>query len=99
MIILRLNRGTGCLFLVRAAVLISLGLARLVFVPSVTGTLFAQAQVSQVSEAADFQVALEPYGRWEQHSRWGEVWIPTKVARDWRPDTGGRWGYTEDGRW
>jgi hypothetical protein len=100
MVILRLNRGTGCRFLVRAAVLISLGLATLVFVPSVTGTLsFAQAQVSQVSEAADFQVALEPYGRWEQHSRWGEVWIPTKVARDWRPYTVGRWVYTDDWGW
>jgi hypothetical protein len=100
MIILRLNRGTGCRFLVRAAVLISLGLATLVFVPSVIGTLsFAQAQVSQVSEAADLQVALEPYGRWEQHSRWGEVWIPTKVARDWRPYTVGRWVYTDDWGW
>jgi hypothetical protein len=67
MIILRLNRGTGCGFLVRAAVVISLGLATLAFVPTVTGTLsFARAQVS---ESAEFRVALEPYGRWERHSR------------------------------
>jgi len=81
----------------RAAVVISLGLATLAFVSTVTGTLsFAQAQVS---ESADFQVALEPYGRWERHSRWGEVWIPTKVARDWRPYTVGRWAYTDDWGW
>src|SRR5258708_987122 len=97
MIILRLNRGTGCRFLVRAAVVISLGLATLAFVPTVTGTLsFAQAQVS---ESADFRVALEPYGRWGQHARWGEVWIPRKVARDWRPYTVGRWAYTDDWGW
>jgi uncharacterized protein DUF6600 len=97
MISLRLNRGTGCGFLVRAAVVISLGLATLAFVPTVTGTLsFARAQVS---EAADFRVALEPYGRWGRHSRWGEVWIPTKVARDWRPYTVGRWVYTDDWGW
>jgi hypothetical protein len=97
MIIVKLNRGTGCRLLMRAAVVISLGLATLAFVPTVTGTLsFAQAQVS---ESADFQVALEPYGRWERHSRWGEVWIPTKVARDWRPYTVGRWAYTDDWGW
>jgi len=81
----------------RAAVVISLGLATLAFVSTVTGTLsFAQAQVS---ESADFQVALEPYGRWERHSRWGQVWIPAKVARDWRPYTVGRWAYTDDWGW
>jgi hypothetical protein len=30
---------------------------------------------------------------------WGEVWIPTKVARDWRPYTVGRWVYTDDWGW
>ena len=97
MFIVKSNCGTGCRFLVRAAVVISLGLATLAFVPTVTGTLsFAQAQVS---ESADFRVALEPYGRWERHSRWGEVWIPTKVGRDWRPYTVGRWAYTDDWGW
>jgi hypothetical protein len=38
-------------------------------------------------------------GGGEQHSRWGEVWIPTKVARDWRPYTVGRWVYTNDWGW
>jgi hypothetical protein len=97
MFMVKSNCGTGCRFLVRAAVVLSLGLATLAFVPTVTGTLsFAQAQVS---ESADFQVALEPYGRWERHSRWGQVWIPAKVARDWRPYTVGRWAYTDDWGW
>jgi hypothetical protein len=97
MFMVKSNCGTGCRFLVRTAVVISLGLATLAFVPTVTGTLsFAQARVS---ESADFRVALEPYGRWERHSRWGEVWIPLKVARDWRPYTVGRWVYTDDWGW
>jgi hypothetical protein len=91
------NRGTRCRFPVRAAVAISLGLATLAFVPTITGTLpSAQAQVSV---SAEFRTALEPFGRWQQHSRWGEVWIPTKVARDWRPYTVGRWAYTDDWGW
>src|SRR6266487_4369965 len=95
--IVKLNRGTGCRFLVRAAVVISLGLATVAFVPTVTGTL-SSAQ-AQVSVSAEFRTALEPFGRWQQHSRWGEVWIPTKVARDWRPYTVGRWVYTDDWGW
>jgi hypothetical protein len=98
MFMVKSNCGTGCRSVVRAAVVLSLGLATLAFVPTATGTLsFAQAQVSESS--ADFRVALEPYGRWERHSRWGEVWVPTKVARDWRPYTVGRWAYTDDWGW
>ena len=41
----------------------------------------------------------EPYGRWERHARWGEVWIPANRSRDWRPYTVGRWVYTEDWGW
>src|SRR5262245_37238976 len=32
----------------------------------------AQGQMT----SADFRTALQPYGRWQQHSRWGEVWSP-----------------------
>jgi uncharacterized protein DUF6600 len=55
----------------------------------------AQGQMT----SADFRTALQPYGRWQQHSRWGEVWSPANRARDWRPYTVGRWAYTDDWGW
>jgi hypothetical protein len=56
----------------------------------------AQGQVSVSTEA---RIALEPHGRWQQHSRWGQVWIPANRGPDWRPYTVGRWVYTEDWGW
>ena len=55
----------------------------------------AQGQIA----SAEFRTALQPYGRWQQHSRWGEVWSPANRARDWRPYTVGRWAYTDDWGW
>jgi hypothetical protein len=55
----------------------------------------AQGQIA----SADFRTALQPHGRWQQHSRWGEVWSPANRARDWRPYTVGRWAYTDDWGW
>ena len=54
---------------------------------------------AQVSISVQFRTALEPYGRWERHPRWGEVWIPANRPRDWRPYTFGHWVYTEDWGW
>ena len=56
----------------------------------------AQAQRATTSE---FRTALQPYGRWQRHSRWGDVWTPANRARDWRPYTLGRWVYTDDWGW
>lgn len=52
----------------------------------------AQAPVlaQGVAVSAEFRTALAPYGRWEHHSRWGDVWVPASLARDWRPYTVGR---------
>jgi hypothetical protein len=58
----------------------------------------AQAQAS-VSVGADFRVALEPYGAWRHHRRFGNVWVPASRARDWRPYTVGHWVYTDDYGW
>ncbi len=52
---------------------------------------------TQVS--VEFHEALAPYGRWQRHPRWGAVWVPARVERDWRPYTQGRWVYTEDWGW
>ncbi|MBX9758511.1 MAG: hypothetical protein K2Y29_07005, partial [Beijerinckiaceae bacterium] len=64
-------------------------------------TLFilpAHAQ-QRVEVRQEFRVALEPHGRFENHPRFGEVWRPNRVARDWRPYTMGRWVYTDDWGW
>ena len=58
----------------------------------------AQAQAS-VSVGADFHVALEPYGAWRHHRRFGDVWVPASRSRDWRPYTIGHWVYTDDYGW
>ena len=39
------------------------------------------------------------HGRWQRHSRWGDVWIPANRQRDCRPYTAGRWVYTDDWGW
>jgi hypothetical protein len=76
-----------------------LAAALVTLVPIATGTSdTAQAQ-AQVSVKAEFRTALQPYGRFERHSRWGEVWVPANRSRDWRPYTVGRWVYTEDWGW
>src|SRR5437879_11821327 len=56
----------------------------------------AQERV-QVSE--EFRVALEPYGEFRPHPRWGEVWVPTNLDRNWRPYTVGHWVNSEDYGW
>ena len=57
------------------------------------------AVAQAVSISAEFRTALEPYGTWQHHRRWGEVWIPSRVARDWRPYTVGHWVYSQDYGW
>jgi hypothetical protein len=43
-----------------------------------------------------FHQRLSPYGRWETHASYGEVWRP-RVAAGWRPYTTGHWVYTDYG--
>ena len=54
---------------------------------------------AQVAIRAEFREALSPYGQWERHSHWGEVWRPAHVSRSWRPYTVGHWAYTDDWGW
>jgi hypothetical protein len=54
----------------------------------------AQAQVSD-----EFQAALDPYGVWQQHPRWGLIWVPDDRPRGWQPYTVGHWVYTDDWGW
>ena len=46
-----------------------------------------------------FYNSLAPYGRWYRHPRWGDVWHPTDVPRDFRPYYRGHWDYTGEYGW
>ena len=46
-----------------------------------------------------FYNALAPYGRWYRHPRWGDVWHPVDVPRDFRPYYRGHWDYTGQYGW
>jgi hypothetical protein len=71
--------------LVRRAVVAMVTGAVVVFgvlsTPIVVGALTPAA--AQISE--DAQIALEQYGGWRPHPRFGEVWVPHGVPPDWRP--------------
>src|SRR5215467_1620055 len=53
--------------------------------------------VAQISD--DAQIALEQYGMWRPHPRFGEVWVPMGVPADWRPYEYGHWVYTDEWGW
>lgn len=73
--------------------------ATLVAVTPMLGAWPQTTAQAQYVVAAEFREALSPYGRWQNHSRWGEVWIADHVASDWRPYTRGRWIYTDEWGW
>ncbi len=56
-------------------------------------------QVAYAQVSAEFQEALEPYGHWERHPRWGAIWVPDDLPPDWRPYQYGHWVYTDDWGW
>ncbi|MGQ0742502.1 MAG: DUF6600 domain-containing protein [Alphaproteobacteria bacterium] len=45
---------------------------------------------------AYFHRSLSRHGRWIQHPRWGDVWIPPRAHR-YRPYFNGYWAYTDVG--
>lgn len=57
----------------------------------------AAAQTGEV-DIEVFYRELEPHGRWIDHERYGEVWVPD-VERGWRPYTRGQWVSTEEHGW
>jgi hypothetical protein len=61
-------------------------------VPGATQPAYAQV-------SAEFQSALDAYGHWVRHPRWGEVWVPDDRPPGWRPYTYGRWVYTDEWGW
>jgi hypothetical protein len=77
---------------------VAIGAALLALTP-IFGAWPQTTAQAQYVVAAEFREALSPYGRWQNHSRWGEVWIADRVPGDWRPYTRGRWVYTDDWGW
>jgi len=66
-------------------------------VPEWAGGRVAQALEVDVDL---FRRELSPYGEWFHHDRYGEVWRPTHVRRDWRPYyDDGHWEYSDDYGW
>ena len=84
--------------IVRLAALAGVAGALVICAPGGPGLVLpAAAQDAAVS--ADFRTALDPYGAWHHNRRFGDVWIPANLSRDWRPYTAGRWVYTDDYGW
>lgn len=57
------------------------------------------AAAQTVSLSVEFRTALEPYGSFRRIARWGDVWVPAHVSREWRPYTVGHWVYSDDYGW
>ena len=77
---------------------VAIGAAILTAAPMLGVGPLTPAQAQYVVDA-EFRIALSPYGRWQNHGRWGEVWLPDPIPSDWRPYTRGRWIYTDDWGW
>jgi hypothetical protein len=77
-----------------AVIGLAVALGSLAAPPTLGGPTPVAAQVSE-----DFIYALEPYGRWIRHRRFGEVWVPADLPRDWRPYEYGHWVYTDEWGW
>ncbi|MGN6462520.1 MAG: DUF6600 domain-containing protein [Pseudolabrys sp.] len=71
--------------------------ASLTILSAAAATLLPAPAMAQSGQ--DFRVALESYGFWQEHPRWGEVWVPFGKPRGWRPYTVGRWVYTDEWGW
>lgn len=63
-----------------------------------TASLLASPAYSDSRISLDFfQDSLAPYGDWSETDRYGLVWQPSGVDRDWSPYTDGYWSYTDAG--
>ena len=68
-------------------------------IPLIATTAPSAAQVNvSVNIGFDyFYDELSPYGEWNYHPRWGDVWRPVRVNSDFRPYVRGYWVNTEFG--
>ena len=82
----------------QAAMLIGIAAGALLCAPERWSPI-APAAAQEHSIRADFRTALEPFGAWRHHARFGDVWVPGHRSRAWRPYTAGHWVYTDDYGW
>ena len=73
--------------------------ALLIATPLVVSSIAPAAAQTRDSISIEFRTGLTPYGSWRTVARWGEVWVPARIARDWQPYTLGNWVYSEDYGW
>jgi hypothetical protein len=86
--------------LARAALLTGIAAGALAMsVPAGSILVSPAAAQAAVKVSADFRIALEPFGAWRHHARFGEVWVPAHRGHNWRPYTVGHWVYTETYGW
>jgi hypothetical protein len=84
------------------AVAIPVLLASAIAVPTLLVTSIAAPANAQFSVSIgydNFHDRLAPYGNWSNHRRWGEVWRPYDVGRDFRPYYDGYWVETHEYGW
>jgi hypothetical protein len=83
-----------------ATLMAGVALCALLFAPAIIiASLTPATAQTRGAVSADFREALEPYGAWHSHKRWGTVWTPARIASDWRPYTVGHWVYSDDYGW
>ena len=89
-----INRSIVRRLLVGAATGLALSVAGVALPEFAGGPTAAMAQ-----SADDMAAALDAYGHWVRHARYGEVWVPDGVPPDWQPYEYGHWVYTDDWGW
>lgn len=83
----------------RMAAVLATAAAFVLATPIVPASVTQAGAQERVRISEEFRLALEPYGEFRPHPRWGEVWVPTDVSPDWRPYTVGHWVNSEDYGW
>ena len=76
--------------------------ASAIAIPALLATSIAIPAAAQFSVSIgydDFHSRLAPYGTWGHNARWGDVWHPTRVERNFRPYYNGRWEDTSEYGW
>jgi hypothetical protein len=74
--------------------MVSLVFASVMLIGGMSPPAHAQANV-----AVEFRTPLEAHGHWTHNDRWGDVWTPAHIEKDWAPYTRGHWVYTDDWGW
>jgi hypothetical protein len=56
-----------------------------------------RAQAQDTVSIDLFYQELSPYGEWSPHIEFGYIWQPYEVGPEWKPYTGGRWEWSDQG--